>query len=308
MTLVPVQPIAHTPSIGSRAAKAGFSHKITQAPSPVQLGAAAVFAGAAVAVTLARPRRRPSGTRSVVHGGQSAKKCSATVSNTSSVNQSEGPVAQTCGAPADAAKPTSVVELEARLQVAVEKEDYIEAARLRDEIIERSLDGEAAVLAANERFFDACRGRDLEGMAELWHTGKHTCCIHSASRPVYGHDAIMESWSSVFRDKKRKEGKRTEQSVIVRDNIGRAVCCQTFKNGAVMVVTNHFEHTMQGWKLCCHQAGVIEEPKRRKTMVAMVRSVTDWIGRRWRKNKTGKLEAAREKLEVATRQRQSVLP
>ncbi|CAE8742545.1 unnamed protein product [Polarella glacialis] len=125
------------------------------------------------------------------------------------------------------------------------------------------------------------------GMAGLWHKGDHSCCIHASSRPVHGFKAIVETWPAVFRMAKIREARHTEQSVAIRDNIGRAVCCQTFSDGSCAIITNHFECSPQGWKLCCHQVSTISEPKQTPTLAQRLLSIPDWIGRRWRMRKEG---------------------
>jgi len=117
------------------------------------------------------------------------------------------------------------------------------------------MQGQLAVLAANQAFFGAVAVRDLERMGELWLEGDHSCCIHQAQRPVLGYAAVMESWRNLFRDRRLKKVEYALESVVIRDNVGRVVVTSEKAN---QVVTNFWERTADGWKLWSHQAGTIK--------------------------------------------------
>jgi len=188
----------------------------------------------------------------------------------------------------------STAELEAQLQRALEKEDYMQAAQLRDALQDQAIDKEAAVLAANSRFFDAYEARDLELMSQLWQNGLRSCCIHASRTPVYGFDAVMESWEDVFMRPKRRTGEVLEQSVAVCENMGRVVRCERLANGTGVVVTNHFEDAPEGWKLCCHQVSTIAQQKEESKLARLVDNITNWFGRRWRQRAPLKKPAMKE--------------
>jgi len=162
------------------------------------------------------------------------------------------------------------LELERQLEQAVHREDFQEAARLRDVLQERSLNGELSVLCANREFFQALKTRDIERMSDMWHKGDHSCCIHQAQRPVHGHQPVMESWELIFRNARQKHVGCELQSVVIRDNIGRVVVTNEKANS---VITNFFELTPEGWKLWCHQAGTITHVKPSTALGALVRAV-----------------------------------
>lgn len=208
--------------------------------------------------------------------------------------------------PSDEQLPLTIMHLDAQLRNAVAVENYAEAARLRDEIQNRSFEGEVGVLAANTEFFEAWAAQDLERMSDIWHKGDHSCCIHAASRPVHGFEAIMQSWSEVFRRANGRKAECIDQTVVIRDNIGRVVRCQTCSDGASMVITNHFEKTQQGWKLSCHQVGSVSEPKQTPSLAQLILEIPNWIGRRWRRRKHNfDLEAEIER-RGTRRQKQSL--
>lgn len=217
---------------------------------------------------------------------------------------------------AEAAEPTSgglpeedlsilsLSELEYRLRAAVASERFNEAAKLRDEVQGRSAETEVAVLKKNAEFFAAWEACDVERMADLWHEGAHSCCIHAASKPVYGLDAIVDSWQAAFRKRKRKgRPEYSDHSVSVRENVARAVCCQVFKNGDSAVITNHFERTPDGWRLSCHQATTIGGQSEGNKLATLLSSVPEWIRQKLRERK----EAAAERVEKEQRAKREAL-
>eukprot|EP00931_Biecheleriopsis_adriatica_P079079 TRINITY_DN52497_c0_g1_i1.p1 TRINITY_DN52497_c0_g1~~TRINITY_DN52497_c0_g1_i1.p1 ORF type:complete len:318 (-),score=59.68 TRINITY_DN52497_c0_g1_i1:18-971(-) len=185
------------------------------------------------------------------------------------------------------------VQLEAQMQAAVKKEDFVEAARLRDKIKAFSLEEEAAVISANRAFFKAYRSRDLTGMRELWQAGEHACCMHAKERPVHGHKAVMASWARVFRQR-TKSVNCSKQTVALRNGTGRVV---TIDDDANTVITNLFEHTANGWKLWSHQAGPLnpaEEQKSSPFLAAMMpRRLWEFFSEAWQRRK---VQRARKKL------------
>mmetsp|Transcript_122531 Transcript_122531/g.357815 ORF Transcript_122531/g.357815 Transcript_122531/m.357815 type:complete len:332 (+) Transcript_122531:35-1030(+) len=211
-------------------------------------------------------------------------------------------VSQADASVADDVKTMTSAELEQELRTAVAQDCFERAAKVRDEIQERSLEAEVAVLAKNNEFIKACLARDLERMSELWHKGDHTCCIHAESKPVYGFEAIMDSWAGVFQ---KSEGNPDygEHSVVIRENVARAVYCRTFKTGAGAVITNHFERAPDGWKLSCHQATTISASRQRSRLAIILSSVPDWIRRQRRRRREAALRKASE--EEGRRQRLS---
>lgn len=60
------------------------------------------------------------------------------------------------------------------------------------------MDDRAAVIAANDRFYRAFETRDLEAMARVWSGTDGDACIHPGWEPVYGNEAVMEAWASIF--------------------------------------------------------------------------------------------------------------
>ncbi|KAF2306229.1 hypothetical protein GH714_015897 [Hevea brasiliensis] len=83
------------------------------------------------------------------------------------------------------------------LQIAIEEENYAQAAKLRDSLRILQEDSKASVLAANARFYNAFRNGDLASMQSLW-AKDNVCCVHPGASGVTGYDDVMESWELVW--------------------------------------------------------------------------------------------------------------
>jgi SnoaL-like domain len=57
---------------------------------------------------------------------------------------------------------------------------------------------EAAVLRANERFYEAFEQLDIEAMSVVWLHSNRARCIHPGWRTLRGWSAIKESWIAIF--------------------------------------------------------------------------------------------------------------
>ncbi|CDY22183.1 BnaC01g39180D [Brassica napus] len=70
------------------------------------------------------------------------------------------------------------------LETAVQEENYVEAARIRDRLKELQEDNKASVLSANTRFYQAFRNGDLAAMESLWSKTGKPCCVHPGAKGI----------------------------------------------------------------------------------------------------------------------------
>ena len=55
-----------------------------------------------------------------------------------------------------------------------------------------------SVLFANDAFYAAFAGRDLEAMDELWSRRPNVTCIHPGWSPLIDRDSVMQSWRAIL--------------------------------------------------------------------------------------------------------------
>jgi ketosteroid isomerase-like protein len=57
---------------------------------------------------------------------------------------------------------------------------------------------ELDVISANEAFYAAFRGEDLEAMERLWAQRAPVACVHPGWPPLFGRDQVMASWRAIL--------------------------------------------------------------------------------------------------------------
>lgn len=105
------------------------------------------------------------------------------------------------------AAPQDLATLRAKLERAIEAEDYALAASLRDALRALEDDAVAGVTEANARFYAAFRAADIDVMASCLGFGDHVTVIHPGCNAITGRDAVLESWRVIFSGATRAAGR-----------------------------------------------------------------------------------------------------
>ncbi|XP_009123421.1 uncharacterized protein LOC103848217 isoform X1 [Brassica rapa] len=150
------------------------------------------------------------------------------------------------------------------LETAVQEENYVEAARIRDRLKELQEDNKASVLSANTRFYQAFRNGDLAAMESLWSKTGKPCCVHPGAKGITGYDDVMESWEVVWMNYEFPlliELKDVE--VHVRGEVGYVTCMEFVKtkgssSWGAQFVSNVFEKIDGEWFICIHHASPVD--------------------------------------------------
>ncbi|KAG2245900.1 hypothetical protein Bca52824_085528 [Brassica carinata] len=150
------------------------------------------------------------------------------------------------------------------LETAIEEENYVEAARIRDRLKELQEDNKASVLSANTRFYQAFRNGDLAAMESLWSKTGKPCCVHPGAKGITGYDDVMESWEVVWMNYEFPlliELKDVE--VHVRGDVSYVTCMEFVKtkgssSWGAQFVSNVFEKIGGEWFICIHHASPVD--------------------------------------------------
>ena len=97
--------------------------------------------------------------------------------------------------------------LRAKLDAAIEAEDYALAASLRDALRALEDDAAAGVAEANARFYAAFRAADIDVMASCLAFGENVTVIHPGCNAIRGREAVLESWRVIFSGATRAAGR-----------------------------------------------------------------------------------------------------
>ncbi|KAI9392464.1 hypothetical protein POPTR_006G093700v4 [Populus trichocarpa] len=149
------------------------------------------------------------------------------------------------------------------LQVAIEEENYTQAAKIRDSLKVLQEDSKASVLAANARFYNAFRKGDLAAMQSLWEKADNVCCVHPGASGVLGYDDVMESWEVVWMNYDFPlDIELKNVRVHFRGDVGYVTCVEFVRtkgrSWGAQFVTNVFEKIDGQWFISIHHASPVD--------------------------------------------------
>lgn len=153
--------------------------------------------------------------------------------------------------------------LERELEIAIEEENYLKAAKIRDSLKFLQEDSKASVLAANARFYNAFRNGNLAAMQALWSKGENVCVVHPGVSGIAGYDLVMGSWEFVWADYEFPlEIEIKDVQVHVRGDVGYVTCIEMVKTKGSswgrQFATNIFEKIDGLWHICVHHASYVD--------------------------------------------------
>ncbi len=123
---------------------------------------------------------------------------------------------------------------------------------------ERRMSDQQDILGANERFYQAFAGRDVDEMDRVWAQTVEVACIHPGWNPIAGRDAVMDSWRSILDNPSAPEIRCLMPTVFQTDDFAFVTCFEAVDQG-FLVATNIYVRENGGWKLIHHQAGPTAE-------------------------------------------------
>ena len=112
----------------------------------------------------------------------------------------------------------------------------------------------AALLFANEAFYDAFRLRDYSAMDRLWARDTAVACVHPGWPAVIGREAVLRSWNGILTGPNAPQIGYRSPTAFVQGSSGFVICYETLDSG-VLVASNLFVREDGVWKLVHHQAG-----------------------------------------------------
>ncbi|XP_051130146.1 uncharacterized protein LOC127250770 isoform X2 [Andrographis paniculata] len=153
--------------------------------------------------------------------------------------------------------------LERELEIAIQEENYAQAAKIRDSLRHLQEDIKSSVLAANARFYNSFRAGDLAAMQALWSKGEHACVVHPGVSGISGYDLVMGSWEFVWADYEFPlEIEIKDVQVHVRGDVGYVTCIEMVRTKGSSwgrhFATNVFEKVGDQWCICIHHASYVD--------------------------------------------------
>jgi hypothetical protein len=118
---------------------------------------------------------------------------------------------------------------------------------------------EAAVLFANDAFYNAFTTRDLSALEAIWSSTLPIVCIHPGWGPAYGQKSVMQSWSRILSSPNSPSiSCANARTHFLTDNICYVTCFEVMCNGAT-IATNIFAKENRNWKIVHHHASPTTE-------------------------------------------------
>ena len=117
----------------------------------------------------------------------------------------------------------------------------------------------AALLAANESFYDAFDTADMDAMRALWSEEHTVACIHPGGEAIVGRDEVLSSWESILSAPHRPAIQCVEPKGLVIGQSGLVICTEMLTGGQ-LVASNLFALEQGAWRMIHHQAGPVNAP------------------------------------------------
>ncbi|GMH43353.1 hypothetical protein BSKO_11275 [Bryopsis sp. KO-2023] len=156
----------------------------------------------------------------------------------------------------------TLYDLRAKLEAAVQSEDYVTAAQLRDVLAEKETDARLAVEYANQQFYRAFQNGSMDAMRKIWGKGEHVQCVHPSQGCIAGDELVLESWRVVLGAIPKGNFRIVvdDVRVYVVDRQAYVTCVEIVKSGSEqgrLISTNLFEKQGEDWVIVHHHASPV---------------------------------------------------
>lgn len=133
---------------------------------------------------------------------------------------------------------------------------------------------DAAVLKANQSFYDAFENGDIDLMSAVWLDGPHgasVSCVHPGWSPLQGREQVLRSWSVIMANTAYIQFVLTDVRVSVAGEVAVVTCGENVLTdlaavdedgapglaGGRAVATNVFRRHGGHWRLWVHHASPV---------------------------------------------------
>lgn len=120
---------------------------------------------------------------------------------------------------------------------------------------------EAAVRAANQRFYEAFEARDLDVMSDCWEHSDRIVCTHPGWRTLRGWGAVSGSWFALFGGPSRLQFILTDEVVAVSGDAAWVTVDENLispeMGGGTVAALNLFVRGDDRWLLVAHHGSPV---------------------------------------------------
>jgi len=128
---------------------------------------------------------------------------------------------------------------------------------------------EAAVIAANEAFYEAFEALDIDRMATCWQQDDHVRCIHPGWDVMVGWPQVSRSLMAIFANSGYIQFFLTDVHVQVDHELAWVTCAENILSGAQareemqgakVLATNVFRRVDGTWRMVHHHGSPVLPP------------------------------------------------
>ena len=118
-----------------------------------------------------------------------------------------------------------------------------------------------AVTAANDAFYAAFEGRDLDAMSDLWAHDPDVTCVHPGWTTLRGWGEVASSWAALFSGPQHLQFILTDTHVVVSGDVAWVTGAENLLDvdgGATIAMINVFSRADDGrWLLRAHHGSPV---------------------------------------------------
>lgn len=115
---------------------------------------------------------------------------------------------------------------------------------------------EAAVLAANQAFYDAFAAKDYTALDAIWARSIEVASVHPLGELVIGRDEVMDVWRQIVENPQQPRVISGGATAVVVGDFAY-VTCREFAGGMPIVCTNLFVREDGEWRIAHHHSSPI---------------------------------------------------
>ncbi len=113
---------------------------------------------------------------------------------------------------------------------------------------------EEKILFANEVFYAAFAGADVDAMSAIWAHDVAVSVIHPGGDLVSGRDEVLESWQAILEGNASFDIEMRGATARCIEDMGIVVCYERV-GGHNLIATNLFARSGGAWHIVHHQSG-----------------------------------------------------
>ncbi len=117
---------------------------------------------------------------------------------------------------------------------------------------------------AEAAFYQAFERADLDAMMAVWAEDDNVVCIHPTGPRLTGRSAVEDSWRRIFQGGSRMQfhishTHYTHDGTLAIHVVHESIILQEDHRRPVLVATNAYHRTANGWRMILHHASQTPE-------------------------------------------------